>query len=636
LTSEVRQTQAAPAPAAARERTGRGAVAAPLPRRPVTTVTTAVLLATTPAQDAGGPAALLPWDDGTVLSRLVAQLDSLGVPAMHVITRPEWEDAVRRAVPGAEVHASGGLDGDLDAIGTLAGGSDGGALVLLYGDVVTHREALAGLLIDPRVSSGILAGGGYLVRPFPFRTRMRRGRIVSASSPYHAVFRPTASFLGVFKVAAADRPALAASAGRLARTAGDPPEDWQEELVRKSAMWRHALWRAEHGNEDTVAEDDAEGPGPEADLLGGDDGEPEPIDRHALELSEHNEARMRAHLAAAPHDAVALSLVGVVRSGAHVGASHLRKLYWARALSPGAVADAREQIGFYDEDKVLLDSAVKAADGFFTTFFVSPYSRYIARWAAHRGFTPNQITTLSVLIGVLAAAAFATGERWGLITGAVLLQAAFTTDCVDGQLARYSRQFSKLGAWLDSVFDRTKEYVCFAGLAIGASRAGDPVWLLACAALALQSVRHTGDFSYGAGQQQVIGATVHPPLEQTADAWGAAVDARRAARREAVEAALAAGKSPEEAEPAPPPLTPGQRVRRAMRGVLSVWHAVDGLSAVRWLKKMVAFPIGERFAVISITAAIFTPRVTFIALLAWGGFAALYTMTGRVLRSLAR
>ena len=156
---------------------------------------------------------------------------------------------------------------------------------------------------------------------------------------------------------------------------------------------------------------------------------------------------------------------------------------------------------------MLLDSAVKGADGFFTTFFVSPYSRFIARWAARRGFTPNQVTTVSVFIGLLAAIAFATGERWGLITGAILLQAAFTTDCVDGQLARYTRQFSKLGAWLDSVFDRTKEYLAFAGLAIGASQMGDPVWLLACAAITLQTVRHMSDFSFGGAQQQVLAAT---------------------------------------------------------------------------------------------------------------------------------
>ena len=111
---------------------------------------------------------------------------------------------------------------------------------------------------------------------------------------------------------------------------------------------------------------------------------------------------------------------------------------------------------------------------------------------------------ISIAVGVLAAAGFANGERWGMVAGAVLLYFAFVLDCVDGQLARYTRQFSKLGAWLDSIFDRTKEYVVFAGLAIGASRTGDPVWLLAGAALALQTARHAIDFSYPVSQHQVI------------------------------------------------------------------------------------------------------------------------------------
>jgi hypothetical protein len=54
-----------------------------------------------------------------------------------------------------------------------------------------------------------------------------------------------------------------------------------------------------------------------------------------------------------------------------------------------------------------------------------------------------------------------------------------------------------------------------------------------------------------------------------------------------------------------------------------------------WVKKMAAFPIGERFAAIAVTAALFGPRTTFVVLLAWGGFAALYTVSGRLLRSLA-
>jgi hypothetical protein len=49
-----------------------------------------------------------------------------------------------------------------------------------------------------------------------------------------------------------------------------------------------------------------------------------------------------------------------------------------------------------------------------------------------------------------------------------------------------------------------------------------------------------------------------------------------------------------------------------------------------------AFPIGERFAAISITAALFDARVTFIVLLALGAFAATYRSAWRILRSFDR
>ena len=335
-----------------------------------------------------------------------------------------------------------------------------------------------------------------------------------------------------------------------------------------------------------------------------------------LALSDEDEARWRTRVAAAPEDAAALLLVGLVRAHVDITPVYLRQLFWARPLSAEAAARAAERITHYDVDRLLLDSAVKSTDGFFTTFFVSPYSKYIARWAARRGFTPNQVTTVSMLLGVLAAAAFATGERWGLVAGAVLLQISFTTDCVDGQLARYTHQFSKLGAWLDSVFDRTKEYLAFAGLAIGAHHMGDEVWVLACAAITLQTVRHTSDFSYMAAAHQAITVTPQTPIEQPLDHAGAQAEARRAARATGATARRA---------PASRPL--------ASR-ILSRWQKLDNTPSLRWVKRMAAFPIGERFAVISITAAFFTPRVTFIAWLAWGGVALAYTQAGRILRSI--
>jgi CTP:molybdopterin cytidylyltransferase MocA len=561
-----------------------------------TSVGAVVLLATARSAE-GGPAALLPWEDGTLVSRLTGQLAALGVPRAIVVTRPDWETAVRAAVqPPVEVRSTPSLAADLELVAELAGGDDG--LVVMYADMVTHGEALAGLLADPRVATGILAGGRG--RPMVFRIRARRGRMISAGSPYHSVHRPTAAFLGALKVAPPDLPRLARVARDLVPLAADPPEAWLQELERKEESWRIGLARAAADADGAKDFDDADEP-PE------DEAEPE-----VVVLSDEDEARLRHRLAAAPDDAAALLLVGLVRDGAMLTGSYVRRLFWTRPLSAGAAAEAERDIATVDEDRVLLDSAVKGSDGFFTTFFVSPYSKYIARWAARRGFTPNQVTTVSVLIGLAAAIAFATGERWGLIAGAILLQLAFTTDCVDGQLARYTRTFSKLGAWLDSVFDRTKEYLAFAGLAIGASAMDDPVWLLACAAITLQTARHMSDFSFGGSQRDAISATAQPPVAQAQDAAGAAAMARR--NGEAPAAAPAARSLPDR--------------------VLGAWHAIDRAAGVRWLKKMVAFPIGERFAVISITAALFTPRVTFIAVLAWGTLGTLYTLTGRVLRSL--
>ncbi|MDX6353893.1 MAG: hypothetical protein QOF98_796, partial [Streptomyces sp.] len=108
-----------------------------------------------------------------------------------------------------------------------------------------------------------------------------------------------------------------------------------------------------------------------------------------------------------------------------------------------AVRAAAEAV---DEEAVRLRGAVKSRDGFFTTHFVSPYSRYLARWCARRGLTPNQVTTASLAVALVAAGCAATGTRGGYVAAGVLLLASFVLDCTDGQLARYSLQYSTLGA----------------------------------------------------------------------------------------------------------------------------------------------------------------------------------------------
>ncbi|WP_457518933.1 DUF5941 domain-containing protein [Streptomyces sp. TE33382] len=242
-------------------------------------------------------------------------------------------------------------------------------------------------------------------------------------------------------------------------------------------------------------------------------------------------------------------------------------------------AAAGAAVAAVDDEAVRLRSAVKAHDGFFTTFFISPYSRYIARWCARRGLTPNQVTTASLITALIAAGSAATGTRGGYVAAGVLLLLSFVLDCTDGQLARYSLQYSTMGAWLDATFDRAKEYAYYAGLALGAARGGDDVWVLALGAMVLQACRHVVDFSFNEANHDAVSNT--SPTAALSD-------------------------------------------------------RLDSVGWTVWLRRMIVLPIGERWAMIAVLTAVTTPRIVFCALLIGCALAACYTTAGRLLRSLTR
>lgn len=265
--------------------------------------------------------------------------------------------------------------------------------------------------------------------------------------------------------------------------------------------------------------------------------------------------------------------------GCEVHQPELGSLVAAVPADPQARNEARQAVAAVDDEAVRLKSAVKSRDGFFTTFFISPYSRYIARWCARRGLTPNQVTTASLLTALIAAGCAATGTRAGFVAAGVLLIASFVLDCTDGQLARYALKYSTLGAWLDATFDRAKEYAYYAGLALGAARGGDDVWALALGAMILQTCRHVVDFSFNEANHDATANT--SPTAALSD-------------------------------------------------------KLDSVGWTVWLRRMIVLPIGERWAMIAILTAATTPRITFYVLLIGCAFAATYTTAGRVLRSVTR
>ena len=99
---------------------------------------------------------------------------------------------------------------------------------------------------------------------------------------------------------------------------------------------------------------------------------------------------------------------------------------------------------------------------------VEPFARGLGRV----GLTPNSVTVIGFLIAALGGVM--AGLQWWLAAGLVAtLGSAF--DMLDGALARATGTTSKLGAFLDSTFDRWGEAAVYVGVAAGGFFAGEKV-----------------------------------------------------------------------------------------------------------------------------------------------------------------
>ncbi|WP_055588154.1 CDP-alcohol phosphatidyltransferase family protein [Peterkaempfera griseoplana] len=84
--------------------------------------------------------------------------------------------------------------------------------------------------------------------------------------------------------------------------------------------------------------------------------------------------------------------------------------------------------------------------------------------------TPNSLTYLMMLTGIVAGAALLVPGIAGAVLGAVLIQVYLLLDCIDGEVARWRRQTSVTGVYLD----RVGHYLAEAALLTGAGlRAAD-------------------------------------------------------------------------------------------------------------------------------------------------------------------
>jgi phosphatidylglycerophosphate synthase len=131
-------------------------------------------------------------------------------------------------------------------------------------------------------------------------------------------------------------------------------------------------------------------------------------------------------------------------------------------------------------------SITSSSDGWVDRVFNRPMGRPLSKWLVHTSATPNAISVVSTLIGLVAAALFATGNPGLGVVAGIVFQISAIVDCVDGDVARAVFKETAIGKWVDLVGDQVVHVAVFAGIAAGCVADGEGAaagWLGVSAAI---------------------------------------------------------------------------------------------------------------------------------------------------------
>jgi len=131
-------------------------------------------------------------------------------------------------------------------------------------------------------------------------------------------------------------------------------------------------------------------------------------------------------------------------------------------------------------ERVLLDALGKSYQGVTDAVINRHLSRPITQLLAKTPVTPNQVTVVSILVG-LASAWLLPGGSYACVAAAGLgIELQSVLDSCDGELARLRFQYSVFGQWLDNIGDDLVDnsFIAAAGVAAG----GTWMWLCFVAA----------------------------------------------------------------------------------------------------------------------------------------------------------
>lgn len=123
-------------------------------------------------------------------------------------------------------------------------------------------------------------------------------------------------------------------------------------------------------------------------------------------------------------------------------------------------------------EKSLIRNLTKPNDGWVSRHLNRPISTQFSRLLARTNITPNQVTLVLVIPGLLTGFILAKGGYWGFLIGGALFHLTSILDGVDGEMARLKFKSSLYGKWLDFMCDNLAYLAALVGFLIGLFRDG--------------------------------------------------------------------------------------------------------------------------------------------------------------------
>lgn len=166
------------------------------------------------------------------------------------------------------------------------------------------------------------------------------------------------------------------------------------------------------------------------------------------------------------------SLVDKIQTNAKAEHEHFTEDQQTFLSIPGP---AKDHILEHNDFNILHEQLLKGSgqnhDSTITRLLSRPVSRKLSRFFLITPISPNQITLLSFVMGLLAAFCFFQGTYLANVYGGILLVFSTWVDGVDGEIARLKFMESELGGKLDILCDNIVHFLVFGAIGWGMSKA---------------------------------------------------------------------------------------------------------------------------------------------------------------------